>query len=80
MQRLLAHQVLGFGQVAEHVQVFEPVDLAACFGEMEQIKHDAADRLAASGDRVIWAMLGMLGFESPPPADLAPPADDGGHP
>lgn len=54
--------------------------LAACFGDMEQIKHDAADRLAGSGDRVVWATFGMLGFESPPPADLAAPADDGGHP
>ena len=44
--------------------------LARCFGELTQIKHDARDRLAGSGERVIPATVGMLGFESPPPAAL----------
>jgi hypothetical protein len=46
--------------------------LAACFGEVEQIRHDARDRLAGSGDEVIPATVGILGFESPPPPPLRP--------
>jgi hypothetical protein len=44
--------------------------LAACFGEVEQIRHDAKDRLASSGDESIPVTFGMLGFESPPPPPL----------
>ena len=40
--------------------------LANAFRQVFQIKHDAADRLAASGDSVIPLTVGMLGFESPP--------------
>ncbi len=43
--------------------------LAATFAELTQIRHDASDRLAASGEAVIPATVAMLGFESPP----APP-------
>lgn len=41
--------------------------LAATFAELSQIRRDAADRIAASGDEVIPATVAMLGFESPPP-------------
>jgi len=41
--------------------------LAATFGELAQIRHDAHDRLADSGEEVIPATVAMLGFESPPP-------------
>jgi DNA-binding transcriptional ArsR family regulator len=44
--------------------------LAATFGELTQIRHDARDRLAASGEEVVPATVAMLGFESPPPAPL----------
>ena len=44
--------------------------LASAFGELTQIRHDARDRLAASGERVVPATVGMLGFESPPPPPL----------
>ena len=44
--------------------------LAATFGELTQIRHDARDRLAASGEEVVPATVGMLGFESPPPPPL----------
>lgn len=50
--------------------------LAACFGEVEQIRHDALDRLAASGEKTITATVAMLGFESPPPPPLPLPAKD----
>jgi hypothetical protein len=46
--------------------------LAACFGEVEQIRHDAKDRLAGSGEKAIPATVGILGFESPPPPPLRP--------
>jgi hypothetical protein len=46
--------------------------LASVFGELSQIRHDARDRLAASGEKVVPATVGMLGFESPP----APPLRD----
>ena len=44
--------------------------LASAFGELTQIRHDARDRIAASGEKVISATVGMLGFESPPPPPL----------
>lgn len=44
--------------------------LAACFGEVEQIRHDAKDRLATSGEESVPVTFGMLGFESPPPPPL----------
>lgn len=44
--------------------------LAATFGELTQIRHDAKDRLAASGEEVVPATVAMLGFESPPPSPL----------
>jgi hypothetical protein len=45
--------------------------LAGAYGDVTQIRHDARDRLAASGDEVVPVTVGMLGFESPPPP---PPA------
>jgi hypothetical protein len=45
--------------------------LAATFGELTQIRHDARDRLAASGEEVVPATVGVLGFESPPPPPLS---------
>ena len=45
--------------------------LAQTFGELTQIRHDASDRLAASGEEVMPATVAMLGFESPPPPPLA---------
>jgi hypothetical protein len=44
--------------------------LAATFGELTQIRHDARDRLAASGEEVVPATVAILGFESPPPPPL----------
>jgi hypothetical protein len=44
--------------------------LSGCFGEAEQIRHDAKDRLAASGEESIPVTFGVLGFESPPPPPL----------
>lgn len=44
--------------------------MARCFGEVEQIRHDAEDRLAASGDGAITVTFAQLGFESPPPPPL----------
>jgi len=44
--------------------------LATTFGELTQIRHDARDRLAASGDEIVPATVAMLGFESPPPPSL----------
>jgi hypothetical protein len=44
--------------------------LAATFAELTQIRHDARDRIAASGEEVIPATVAMLGFESPPPPPL----------
>jgi hypothetical protein len=44
--------------------------LAACFGEVEQIRHDSKDGLATSGEESIPVTFGMLGFESPPPPPL----------
>jgi hypothetical protein len=44
--------------------------LAATFGELTQIRHDAKDRLADSGEEVVPATVAMLGFQSPPPPPL----------
>ena len=44
--------------------------LAGAYGEITQIRHDARDRLAVSGDEVVPVTVGMLGFESPPPPPL----------
>lgn len=44
--------------------------LATTFGELTQIRHDAKDRLAASGEEVVPATVAMLGFESPAPPPL----------
>lgn len=41
--------------------------LAGALGDVMQIRHDARDRLAASGEKVVPVTVGMLGFESPPP-------------
>ena len=40
--------------------------LAGCYGEVDRIRKDARDRLAASGEEVIPVTAAMLGFESPP--------------
>jgi hypothetical protein len=48
--------------------------MSACFGEIERIRHDAADRLAGSGDEAITVTFGMLGFVSPSPPP--PPTTD----
>lgn len=47
--------------------------LAATFGELTQIRHDARDRLAASGEEVVPATVALLGFESPSPPPLTKP-------
>jgi hypothetical protein len=44
--------------------------MAATYAKVEQIREDAKDRIAGSGDTVIPATFGMLGFESPPPPPL----------
>lgn len=41
--------------------------MAACFGEIERIRHDAQKRLGAADEAPIPATFGMVGFESPPP-------------
>lgn len=40
--------------------------LAQCFEDLEQIRKDAEDRLAVSGDEVVPVTMALLGFESPP--------------
>jgi hypothetical protein len=45
--------------------------LAAAFGEVEQIRHDAKARLAESGEDAVRATFGMVGFESPKLPPLA---------
>jgi hypothetical protein len=50
--------------------------MAGAFGEVEQIRHDARNRLAESGDKAIPATFGMVGFESSP-TNPPPLADDG---
>jgi DNA-binding transcriptional ArsR family regulator len=49
--------------------------LAATFEELTQIRVDARDRVAASGEEVVTATVAMLGFESPPPPPLREPED-----
>lgn len=44
--------------------------LATTFHELMQIHHDARDRISASGEEVLPATVGILGFESPPPPPL----------
>lgn len=44
--------------------------LAGTYGNIEQIRHNARERLAASGETVVPVTVGMLGFESPPPPPL----------
>jgi hypothetical protein len=44
--------------------------LATTFGDLTQVRHDARDRLAGSGDEAIPITVAMLGFESPPPPPL----------
>jgi hypothetical protein len=44
--------------------------LATTLGDVTQIRHNARDRLAASGDKVVPVTVGMLGFESPPTPPL----------
>jgi hypothetical protein len=44
--------------------------LATTFHELTQIRHDARDRIAASGEQVVPATVAILGFESPPPPPL----------
>lgn len=44
--------------------------LATCFEDCEQIRKDAEDRLAVSGEKVVPTTMAMLGFESPPRPDL----------
>jgi AraC-like DNA-binding protein len=44
--------------------------LAGAFRDVIQVRHDAVDRLAATGEKVIPVTVGMLGFESPPPPPL----------
>jgi glycine/D-amino acid oxidase-like deaminating enzyme len=40
--------------------------LAQCFADLEQIREEAEDRLAVSGDEVMPVTTALLGFESPP--------------
>lgn len=40
--------------------------LADCFGQVEQIRHDATKRLEESGEIPVPMTYGMVGFESPP--------------
>jgi hypothetical protein len=49
--------------------------MAACFGKLEQIREDSRDRLAGSCDEVIPMTVGIVGFESPPPARLTSASD-----
>jgi hypothetical protein len=44
--------------------------LARCYEDCEQIRRDAQDRLAVSGDKVVSTTMAMLAFESPPRPDL----------
>jgi DNA-binding transcriptional ArsR family regulator len=44
--------------------------LATTFHELTQIRHDAVDRTAASGEKVVPATVAILGFESPKPPPL----------
>jgi DNA-binding transcriptional ArsR family regulator len=44
--------------------------LASAFAKLTQIRNDARDRLAASGEEVLPVTVAMLAFESPPPPPL----------
>jgi hypothetical protein len=46
------------------------VAMTTCFGEVERIRHESKDRLAGTGDPVVSATFGMVGFESPSPPPL----------
>ena len=46
------------------VEIQDRID--QCFKECEQIRKDAEDRLAVSGDKVVPMTTALLGFESPP--------------
>lgn len=48
--------------------------LAAVYGELEQIRADAEQRLAQSGTEGIPSTCAVLGFESPPESLRPPPA------
>jgi hypothetical protein len=48
--------------------------MAHCYATVEQIRHDSADRLAASGEEAVPVTFGMSGFQSPPAPPL-PPAE-----
>jgi hypothetical protein len=48
----------GWGEIHDRVD--------RCFKEIEQIRKDAEDRLAVSGDKVVPMTAAVLGFESPP--------------
>jgi DNA-binding transcriptional ArsR family regulator len=50
--------------------------LAAAFGEVEQIRSDAEERLAGSGEEAIPSTCAILGFESPSAPDSPPPPAD----
>jgi len=52
----------GYGEMTDR--------LAQCYEDCEQIRKDAEDRLAVSGDKVVPTTVAMLGFESPPRPDL----------
>jgi hypothetical protein len=53
----------GYGEMTDR--------LARCYEDCEQIRKDAEDRLAVSGDKVVPTTVAMLGFESPPRPDLS---------
>jgi hypothetical protein len=44
--------------------------MTTCFGEIERIRHEAENRLAASGEEKTTVTFAMLGFESPSPPSL----------
>jgi hypothetical protein len=44
--------------------------LAACFGEVEQIRHDSKQRLSEDDTEAMSVTVGMVSFESPPPPPL----------
>jgi hypothetical protein len=50
--------------------------LAAAFGEIEQIRNDAEQRLASGGEEGIPSTCALLGFPSPGDSLLVPPASD----
>jgi AraC-like DNA-binding protein len=50
--------------------------LGAAFSEVEQIRHEAEERLAQSGEKPIPSTCAILGFESPSAPDRPPPPSD----